>query len=165
LEAAEILNSDRKECFGKDEAEVGKWAEQQKNQQFAKQPFLEKTKSMRSTVMSSSSTSPASGSSRPPPKRARVKTGPSKGNADDQLFDEDGARKFMPEGALIYKDQFNRRWLAFSHGSSRSRSWTLHSDYGAMCMVLLWAWQVHRDHGGASCPYPWVEEGAASSSK
>jgi hypothetical protein len=61
----------------------------------------------------------------------------------DELFTEDSGRIFLPPRAALYKDFYHKRWLVIDKitGSPRSRSWELHGDTRALCMVLLWAWQ------------------------
>eukprot|EP00974_Lingulodinium_polyedra_P055521 5339482-Lingulodinium_polyedra.AAC.1 len=55
---------------------------------------------------------------------------------ENALFTEESARQILPgDGARIFKDHFNGRWLGFSRGMTRSRSWQHRSDFTAMSMV------------------------------
>ena len=82
----------------------------------------------------------------------------------DELFTEDSGRRFLPPRAVLYKDFYNKRWLVIDKitGSPRSRSWELHGDTRALCMVLLWAWQQNEKAGGESCPFEFIEQTAHS---
>ena len=158
LETCSIISDDISECFGNYEAGVQKFLQAQRGEAAAHQPYR-KTFALRSRLLPPAKHDAAAVMAPRPQKRARLKKPCN--DYVNQLFDEKSARSFMPSTGTLYKDQYNRRWLAFSNGCSRSRSWTMAGDFHAMLAVLAWAWQQHQEIGGEACPHAWIAKAMA----
>lgn len=61
----------------------------------------------------------------------------------------------------LYKDNGNRRWLGYLRGKSRSRSFDLYGETGAMAQVLAFLWEV----SGERCPHAWIVDMAVRTYK
>lgn len=65
------------------------------------------------------------------------------------------ARRYLPdsENYHLYKDELNSRWRIYinTHGNL-SRSWTLRTSSQAVLELVRWAWSVHTDISGETCP-------------
>ena len=88
--------------------------------------------------------------------RGSTRSVPAEAVSQDRLLQEEGARSLLPPGAALSKDFANGRWLATHRGSSRSRSWALHGEEGALRQVLQFVWNRHTQLFGEQCPYEWV---------
>lgn len=76
------------------------------------------------------------------------------------LLPEGEAQKFLPEGAKVWKDGRENRWVVrFSPFGSLSRSWTVYGEVGALGRVAAWAWEKAVESGRcAKCPHQWIAE-------
>lgn len=72
-------------------------------------------------------------------------------------FEMDCALRYLPEGAKVWKDQRENRWvIRYPPFGAISRSWTVYGEVGAFGRCAAWAWAMHSQSGQGNCPFPWV---------
>jgi len=150
-DAVQFLSEpDISEAFGGDEKEVTAFQKDAAKQDEVLEPFKRKLHELAAKV------SPSRPSAKQGAKRKRT---PVPVLSDNELFEEETARKFAPPHSTLFKDRFNGRWLLMCRLTNRSmsRSWQLHSEARSLAMVLQWGWKNHsRVFEDQPCLHAWI---------
>ena len=83
------------------------------------------------------------------------KTFPKALPADMRLADKDMFNSLLPPGVRAVLETFHGRWRLFwkSPPKSRSLSWDLYTNEGAIKMLLKEAWADYTAKTGEACPF------------
>eukprot|EP00974_Lingulodinium_polyedra_P134153 11228291-Lingulodinium_polyedra.AAC.1 len=158
-EVAEIV-LEMQDCFGKESADVNKWAEQEIKHAESEKPFAEKLKKLYASTRAARdlAASKGKGKGKSKGRRGKDRNPPVAAEVPSEALSEEDARRLCPgvESMRIYRDENNRRWLGYIFKKSLSRSWAIHGDLKASAIVVYWMWCEFEKVSGQSCPHEWL---------